>query len=247
MLNLLKNEFYKLKKSKMFYFCLFCIIMQAVVVYCIPDKTLLKSGKEMLRYITNVQNGLGTNMVIGVFAAECIVTEFTSGYIKNLIAYGHKRITIFMSKVIVYYTSSIIMGLALPIGMMIINTAINGYGEIFDLKAFVHLIGMILIVVVIQVGICSLNVFVAFISRSVNITVIAAIVFDFINRLINIMVVQKSSCEWAINHYVYSQPTIVFSYNVRTRDFIQAIIVSLVTITITTVVSIYSFNKADIK
>lgn len=247
MLNLLKNELYKLKKSKVFYSFLFCIAAQAVVVYAIPDKPLLLSGKEMFEYITNVQNGLATNILVGIFVAECIVTEFTSGYIKNLITYGHKRTTIFVSKAIVYYVSIIIMGLILPIGMMIINTVMNGYGEELNFKSITYLLGMIFLMAIIQVGIGSLNLLVAFLSRNLNITMVAAIGFDFLNRSINIMFVQKSYFLWAINNYVYSQPAIITADNVVTRDFIQAIAVSVVTIIITTTIAIYSFNKADIK
>jgi len=247
MLNLLKIELYKLKKSKLFYFFFILTIMQAFVVYGFSNSARIKNGKEILEYILSMQAGLGTNIIIGIYASEIIVTEFTSGYIKNLISYGHKRTSIFISKSLAYYLSAVIMNLTVPICMMVLNTLINGFGEAFSFHSLAYLIRVFFLAIIIQIGIASCCTMAAFASRNLNITIAIAFVLDFVSRFINIMVVQKSMLYWAYNNFIPCLPGVVFDGKAGTTEFIHAIIVSLITIFITNTVGSYVFSKADIR
>lgn len=247
MFNLCKAEFYKLKRTKIFYFFILLIIMQAIVVCAFSEKLKLMSGKETIVYMLFIQSTLALNIITGVFAADYIVTEFTSGYIKNLISFGHKRINIFISKATVYYIGIIIIEFIVPLGMTVINIIINGYGEAFTFDSLLFLIKLILTMIIIQIAVGSIFVLAAFVFRSVNITIVIVIALDLINRILNIMVIDKPSLEWIFNKLILSQPNIILYGKAGNGEFLQACIVSLITIFITTIVGIYMFKKIDIK
>ncbi len=254
MFNLFKIEFYKLKKSKMFYFFIFLTIMQAIAIYVFSLNGLSKnlklmSGKETLVYMLFIQGQLALNIITGVFAADYIVTEFTSGYIKNLISYGHKRISVFISKTMIYYIGIIIISFIVPVAMTVINIVTNGYGEVFTFNSLIFLIRLFLVMMIIQVAIGSIAVLAAFASRNVNITISIVIALDFINRISNIMFIHKPSTvvKWIFNNIVLAQFSIVLQDKAGAPEFLHAVIVSLITILVTTSAGIYIFKKSDIK
>ncbi|AWI05377.1 ABC transporter permease [Clostridium drakei] len=247
MSNLLKVEFYKLKTSKIFYLTMFLNLLQGIAVYAFSENFKLMSGKQAFTFILSIQSSLALDILIGIFASDYIVTEFSSGYIKNLISYGHKRIDIFVSKSIVYYIGIIVITFIPALVLSSINTKVNGYGEIFNLYSIIFLIKLFLIIMIIYIAIGSIFVLTAFISRNANITIIVIVFLDFANRILDIIAVQKKSLEWIFYKSIFAQPGIVLSDKATTSEILQAVLISVVIIVVTTVVGIYVFNKSDIK
>ncbi|WPC39382.1 ABC transporter permease [Clostridium sp. JS66] len=247
MSNLLKVEFYKLKTSKMFYLTMFLNLLQGIVVYAFSENFKLMSGKQAFTFIISVQSSLALDILIGIFASDYIVTEFTSGYIKNLISYGHKRINIFVSKSIVYYIGIIVITFIPALILSFINTKVNGYGEIFNFYSMAFLMKLFFMILIIYTAIGSISVLIAFISRNANITIIIIVFLDFINRIFDVISVQKPSLEWIFYKSIFAQPGIVLSDKATTAQILQAMLISVLIIVVTTVVGIYVFNKSDIK
>lgn len=247
MFNLLKVEFYKLKTSKMFYLTIVLNLLQAIAIYAFSENFKLMNGKKTLIYLFSMQNSLALTILIGAFAADYIVTEFTSGYIKNLISYGHKRISIFISKSIVYYTGVITISFIAPLVMAIINIVRNGYGEAFTFSSLIFAIKALLLMSLIYIAIASISVLVSFTCKNFNITISVIVVLDFINRIFDMLSVKNPSLEWSYNKIIFSQPGIVLSDKVTTPEILQAIIISLITIFLTTLVGSYVFEKANIR
>lgn len=247
MLNLIKAELYKLKNSKMFYFIIILNLLQAILIYSFLEKFKLMNGKESLLYMLNMQSALTLGILIAVFASDYIVSEFTSGYIKNLISYGHKRTSIFISKSIVYYIGIGIISFIAPLLVACINTKRNGYGEVFNFNSLVSSVNSLLFLLLIYIAIGSISVLVAFMTRNFNITIMIIVGLDFINRIFNIIIIQKPSLEWIYNKTIFSQIAIVLSDKVTAPENLHAVIISFITIFITTAIGIYAFKKADIK
>lgn len=247
MSNLFKIEFYKLKKSKMFYFFGFLVLLQVLVIYLFVPSIKLKSGKETLSYMLFIQNHLSLNIIMGIFAADFIVTEFSSGYIKNLIAYGHKRVNIFISKIIVYFIGIIIISFIGTILATVINTVKSGYGETFNLKSIIFIINMSFIVMLIQLAVGSVSVLVAFASRNLNVAIGIVVAIDFINRIGNAMAMDNPTMKLIFEHSIFSQSAIVCDNNAGALDFFRAIILSCVTIFVSLILANYIFKRVEIK
>src|SRR5690242_16663870 len=112
--NLLKAEFYKLRNSKIFQFSLLVMVIQAVSIHFLYNGLREKSGKGIFLFAFSSQDFLLLIMTMGCFI-YFIASEFSIGCIRNLIAYGHKRRNILISKSISYYVGVVIIGCVFPI------------------------------------------------------------------------------------------------------------------------------------
>ncbi|NMM63452.1 ABC transporter permease subunit [Clostridium sp. P21] len=247
MFNLIKVELNKLKTSKTLYLCVFLNLLQSILVYTFSDKLQLMGGKESLFYLLGIQGALALNILIGIFVSDHIVIEFTSGYIKNFISYGHKRINIFVSKIIACYVGTMIITFMPPLIISGINSKINGYGEVFCFNSLIFLLKTILIMIIIYISIASVFVLIAFVCKNINISIIIVVGLDFMNRIFEIMSVQKPSLRWIAGKFIFGQSTIMLSDKVTRGEILQAVIMGIVTIIITTLVGIYVFKNSDIK
>ncbi|GCD08796.1 ABC transporter permease [Clostridium tagluense] len=246
MLNLIKVEFYKLKTSKLFYFIIFVNLLQAVVIYIFSDNLRVMNGKKSLAFIFNMQSSLALIILIGIFASDYIVTEFTSGCIKNTISYGHKRISIFTAKSIAYYVGIVIISFIPPLLMTGINTVINGYGESITVNSLLFVVGLFLLMLLIYAAIGSINVLIAFTSRNLIVTMALIVSLDFINRIFMILAIQKPALMSICKKSIFVQPSIVASNSLTSWSALQAAIISIITICIATTIGGYAFKKADI-
>lgn len=247
MSNLLKIEFYKLRKSKLFYFFIFLSLLQAFAIYFLSQKLKVEGGKEALMYMLFMQSSLASNIIGGVFAADYIATEFTSGYIKNLISYGHKRSHIFLSKSISYYVSILAFNFIPPLVVFLIATIKRGYGEVFTFGAFLSLLGMLLFTAIAQGAIASTNILIAFITKNMNLTIGIVIGMDFAYRIISFMSVRNSSIKWIYEKFAVSQPYVIAAKQSGINEVLQILAISLLTIALCIVISNHIFNKSDIK
>ena len=247
MFNLFKIEFYKLKKLKTFYIFIVLSLLQIIPIYYFGGSLKGLNGKETLAYMLFIQSNLGTNILMGAFVGYFIVNEFTSGYIKNLIANGHKRCNIFLSKSIVCYLGSTVIALLPAIVMMLINIHKLGCGERFTINSAMHLVRILMLATITYLGVVSITILLSFLIRRNTAISIIILALDFINRILNIMIVKIPSLEWVLSKTTYMQPVASLSKEATSKYMIQGIIVSSLTIILTTIIGIYSFEKSEIK
>lgn len=245
MLNLVKVEFYKLKTSMLFYLVVVFNLLQVPLIYIFSGLKVM-NGKKSLVYIFYIQSSLALTILIGIVASNYIVTEFTSGCIKNLISYGHKRINIFTAKSITYYVGVVIISSIPPLLMIGINTIINGYGEAFTISSLLFVVGFFLLMLLIYIAIASICVLIAFTSRNVNVTIFLIVAMDIINRICMIIAIRNSRFMSIYNKTILAQPSIIASESVTSVQALQAVIISIITIFIATTIGGYVFKKTDI-
>jgi ABC-2 type transport system permease protein len=246
MFNLLEIEFYKLKKSKAFYILILLSVAQSLVVWIFNDKLIHHSGKETLSYMLYIQSSLGGNLFVGILSADFIGNEFTSGYIKNLICYGHRRRDVLIAKSIVYFLGSIIINFTCPVIFTLINTMKNGYYSNFTFWEFINLLAIILTSIVIQIAICSISLLVIFLSKSPNINIGILIGVDFIFRAMSIVSIHVLSFRNIYDNFILSQFGIISQDNVTISQYLHAFAIGVITIAIFFSITNYFFEKSDI-
>lgn len=247
MFNLLEMEFYKLKRSKSFYFLMFLSLLQAIVV-CFFSETLKQyNGKETLTYMFFIQSGLASTLFIGVFSADFIGIEFTSGYIKNLIAYGHKRRSILLSKAIVYFIGCIFINFISPLVVTIINTVRNSYDTGFNTLDFINLVSLVLTMIILQIAIASISLLVIFVSKSPIINIGVIIALDFVFRVMNIIYIHYLDVRVIFDNFLLSQAELIAREGAGGMEYLRAFIIGLVTICLCIPLTNYLFKKSDIK
>ena len=245
MLNLLKVEFYKLKTSKTFKLILVLMVVQSILCPILFSKEM--TGKQVLIQVFAAQEFLSLYILIGAFAACYIGDEFNSGCIKNLIAYGHKRRNIIIAKSISYYFGIAIISLTSPILITTINTIMNGYGEVFTLNSLAFILKVSFLMVLIYIGIGSIAVIISFICRNGIITVVAFILIDTVNRLCRGLVFQKYLSGDIYTRTIFGQSLFLDTHYVEFSQGFKIIGISIITIVVSTLLSEYFFNKAEIK
>ena len=245
MLNLLKVEFYKLKTSKVFKLILVLMVLQSILCPILYSKEM--TGKQVLLQVFAAQEFIALLMLIGAFAACYIGDEFKSGCIKNLVAYGHKRRDIVIAKSISYSIGIAIISLTSPILITTINTIINGYGEVFTLNSLAFIFKVSFLMVLIYIGIGSIAVLISFICRNGIITMVAFILIDTVDRACKGLVFQKYLSGDIYTKTIFGQSLFLDTHYVEFSQGFKIIGISITTIVVSTLLSVYFFNKAEIK
>lgn len=243
MLNLLKMEFYKLRRSVLFYGIIILTAMENPVIFALSNVYKKDTGKQVLISQFAQQQYLMFLVFIGILA-YLIVNEFDSGYIKNLISCGHKRVDIVISKSIMYYTAVIAAGIVFPLTGCIMYTAVNGYGESFSAASLLYILKFIFLILLIYIAMASIEVFVAFVTRSGAFTLAICLSLDAVSRTLSALAMRSKAVDAVYSKTIYAQCMTIASDN---KSEIQTVIICLITIAVSTLLSIYFFKKADIK
>ncbi|GKU25025.1 ABC transporter permease [Clostridium folliculivorans] len=247
MFNLLEMEFYKLKRSKSLYFLILISLLQAIVVYFFSERLKQYNGKDTLTYMFFIQSTLASTLFIGIFSADFIGIEFTSGYIKNLIAYGHKRRDIIISKAIVYFIGCIFINFISPVVVTIINTFRNGYAAGFNALNFINLISLVFTMIILQMATASISLLVIFVSKSPIINIGVIISLDFVFRVMNIIYIRYLATGVIYDNFLLSQAELITRDGAGGMEYLRALIIGLVTICLCISLTNYMFKKLNIK
>lgn len=245
MFNLLKVEFYKLRHSKTLLGILLFCFLESILCPLLFSKMLI--GKVVFTRVLGAQLFLGWFVLIAIFLSIYIGDEFSSGYIKNLINYGHKRYEIVIAKFIGTCIGIIIISLITPILITIINTFINSYGEAFKISSFIFLLRVTILMIFIYIGIASIGIFMLFVSRNVIFSEVAFMLIDPLNRVITFFAMRNPAINKIYANTIFGQVNITISHNITLFQGLKVIIISIITIVVSIGLSIYFFNEADIK
>ncbi|AAK78838.1 ABC-2 type transport system permease protein [Clostridium acetobutylicum] len=245
MFNLLKVEFYKLKRSKVFYLFIVLMIMQSMFVL-IPIKEnylLNKTGQDMFLQSFPLQEFIFNTLIIGAFG-YFIGKEFHSGYIKNLIVSGHKRINIVLSKAIVFCIGVAIISFIFPICTFVINSIRNGYGEKYSVE-YMFEVSVIMLFVYLAIG--SIVTMISFITKNIAITIALFYLIDIINRFGTAMSLRNSTVKYFYYKTVFAIPSICILDKITVFTAGKMLFICLMTTAICTALSIEALKKADMK
>ncbi|HZG79772.1 MAG TPA: ABC transporter permease [Brevibacillus sp.] len=134
MYNLIKSEWYKLRKDRSFR--VLVMIMAAVSIFWpvywhfdnLMDGDPPFTGIEsFLRAIEG--NTLILKVILPILAGFFISNEYAIGVMKNLASSGQSRIVIFTAKLLVYAWGAILLSLLFPFFNLVISTILFGLGE----------------------------------------------------------------------------------------------------------------------
>lgn len=130
---LIKSEFSRLFKSKLFYFCIFFMAGLGIFLDIVRYT-------EILEYREVLENMLGENMkeynspdgflflggIYGIFAVSAFIgifvgTDYSDGTIRNKLIVGHSRTEIYFSNLIVCSSASLMIHLAYILSTLILG------------------------------------------------------------------------------------------------------------------------------
>ena len=172
---LIRAEFYRLFKSKLFYalsgvFAVFATLMRLYVYF---------AGKASGASVTTDVGIFGYVIIIGVataiFCSLFIGTEHNDGTIRNKLVVGHTRFNVYISKLIVCFTAGVIFEAIYLIFSIGIGIPLSGLLKT-DAKT---LISIMLIVLVLTLAFTSIFVMIAMIMHSKSSIAVISLIISF--------------------------------------------------------------------
>jgi ABC-2 type transport system permease protein len=170
MINLLKLEIYKLKRNKAFW------LISAIDIF-VGLIYVMKNGSLVgIKAFQSSMYDIATLMVLGaIFAGLFIGTDFTDRNINQGIVAGYSRIKILFSKVIILFLATEIIMILYPITSVIVNSALNGWGETFNMDTAIYILRTIFLRLIVDSSCISLWVLLAFLFKDILKTVSVSI------------------------------------------------------------------------
>ena len=246
MLNLLKVEFYKLRTSKIFWLMILAGIGQALIGPFISSYFSTKTGEDMLFFSFGIQQFMFLIPIIGLFA-YFVVCEFSTGSVKSVLAYGHKRLHIIIAKSAAFYVGVVAISFVFPIISIIVSSILNGYGSEFNLEAIMVIFRVSFLMILIYTALASLAVLFSFLFRNVVLAIGLYISLDTAARVGEIISMRNKSFEAVYSKSIFYQSNIATIKNLAFSQAMQVVVVSLITIIVSTIIAIVAFKRADIK
>lgn len=171
--NLIKLEFYKLKKQKIYKMLLLAvIIISALSAYsemsALSANGILSSGK--VSYI-NAFRDISMLFVSAMFAGFFIGSDFSNKTIQSQLSQGRSRWEVVVSKALVFFSGTSMIMLLYPITVSFIHTFKFGWGEPFTMISVVYILRVALLGAILNIGTTSIFVLFAFLCRDIPKTI----------------------------------------------------------------------------
>jgi ABC-2 type transport system permease protein len=193
--------------------------------------------------------GVGTiEILLAVLIGAMVAGEYSSGTIKNILAYGKKREHYYISKLIAVSFGFAIM-LTIMVGIAtILSVAMFGWGQDFNFSETAHVLKIFGVAVIIGMAIISLLMLLATLVKSNGTTIGIGIVA--LTVLPTVLSFLYGKFDWFDKIY---ESTVGYNWALATSikaangDIVKATAVGLITLVIATMSGIMVFMKQDIK
>lgn len=247
MSNLIKGEFYKLRKDKYFIIIIFLTLVAiwfTMIQYDDNIQVLDKFDPELMTGMYSIKFSfrciLFTSFLYAIFAAQYIVKDLNETISKSFI-YGYERSKVIVSKLIVFMICCLFIEL-------IYTTVLVWYGRAYwfdySIETILYLIRIIVIGVMYNVATTSIVVMIAIMTKSRVLTVVSPIFFLLLGSIFSLP-------PSILNIVLYICPFIIGEAAVArfasTSEVIGGIVSSVLTIVITIGSSLLYVKSEDIK
>ncbi|AUN16367.1 hypothetical protein B2H91_11695 [Clostridium botulinum] len=254
MSNLIRGEFYKLRKSKYFIgIILLTLWFGFYLINCFDAdvEDLIKTHSETVNGIYSIKYAfetiVGSSFIFSLFAGEFIAKDLKHNMSKSFI-YGYKRSKVILSKLIVFIISFLFLVLIYTTILCIYASINYGFCETLNYSTILYLIRVVAIGIMYSVAIISIVTMIAIITKNNLCTIVSPILF-ILSFIVSSFAVKLNSHISAIVAYVC--PVIIGGAATARfapkSDIIIAIISSIVTFIITIGGSLSYVKHEDIK
>ena len=186
MSNLIRGEFYKLRKSKYFVGMMF---LSVIVGFFLTD--MWSRDREMnvmfADYPFDVLHSIGyafnfivlSSFLFALLAGEFIAKDFNTHKLSNIFSYGYSRSKIILSKFIVFIVCSLFLEIIYLTIFVIYVSSRHGFCEVLNLSVILQFIRMVVVGILFNLATISLLALISVLTKSSYITFIAPIFILF--------------------------------------------------------------------
>lgn len=266
MLNALKMDFYRFRKTKSLYIILgVAVVMCAFTIwsmYLMSSPAITESGiplpdgfdelvpKTVDGYVDSFFQGNFIVLFVVIFAVIFCNTEHRGGFIKNIASVTSNRIGLVLSRTVVILAADILIHAVTTACVFIACFGILGVNEIVNPSGIAC---TILISIVMNLALGGLAMMLFMLCRKIILPLISGIVYVLMGSTVYSLVDMIFTKLIGLSEFQIEKYTTLGNmlYFVNTKasatDYIRAIIVSLVVLAVSVVISWQSLNRKDIK
>lgn len=264
--NLLRVEFYKLIRSKVFWtlvgviiFGLFLLMLISWMAYnellvsndsfeVTVDDTEDINGFTMLTESIKAPSVFMIILLVTVLGAFLISTEYSTGVIKNIVSIGYNRSQIYLAKLIILSLGSIILSLIIPVISSIYAMLFFEIGELPDLETVVSSIKYILLTCLFVISITSIVVLFAMTLSGRGMTLVVSFVFYLlVNNGLGFLANQFKIFADIQTYSIYYRFSSFSVTEMSLSNIIELTAISLATTLLFTIIGMVIFKRKDIQ
>lgn len=255
MYNIIKCEFFKLRKSRSFY-VIFLVMaaMSLLMFYMIASReqeivnrgTVVNSGVNIF---LNALSDFSLYATLGaIFAGMFICGDFENRTLQNGISAGGGRLTILAGKAIVYFIAVSMLSLPYPLINLICSTIRFGFGLELSIEIILKLLGILTAFLFSNCALVSICVSFAFVIQKVGGVIGAGIaVIIFGGNIIISIAAMRPELAFIFDYSPYGLSFSSISLDNGTADFIKVIFISLIYMAVVLAATYGVFKKAELK
>ncbi|MCB5239779.1 ABC transporter permease [Niallia circulans] len=249
--NLLKFEFFKLRKDRSFWTLVYGLIASAAfypMLIFFNDGTFsseLVSVKELYTYTALGGNNYIVRLVPCILAGFFISSEYSIGTMKSMTASGNSRFRIFSSKLLVFSMGAAIISLIFPIVITGITAIFSGFNDMPELSYFVRTIGLTILYASAFAAIMALAAIIFTDSgKTIGFLILFFILFDSILYALS----QKFSLfETIFDYSVFKLFLDISKPNIGNGEFLKLLLVPVMTFIVIGIIGSFVFQRKEIK
>lgn len=253
MLNLIRCEFLKLRKSMAFKVILVIIFvygtMMTITNIIQVTPTTPTNGISAFLFALAEQSSIV--IIMGaVMAGIFICTDFENRTLQNAIACGHSRMTLLISKAIAYFLSMSLIMIPYPIIIGVSISIHNGFGMSLSFEILLKLLLSMISIIFINIVGLSVCVFLAFMIRKSGAVIGSCIgVLALINVVIGVLSRVSNEIQPVLKYFpsITGLGNSVLTQQANYGVFISAIFISLLYMGIILVITGGIFRRAELK
>ncbi len=259
MTNLIRSDFYKLFRTKAFYFCgIIAALLSSLGVVLLNSAINSELGisASLLGYdgVYALITGTGqATLFVTIMISMFVPNEFSFGTIKNIVSKGVSRLNIYLSKVVMSVFISVAYVLFCAIVSFAIGSFMWGTGELTR-EVYLNIFKMLGLFLVAEIAVQSIFVMVGFIIRqtggtvAVNLAIIIAVPVVIIPALnFGVQSLLKVEDFDSSNYWPFTYLSRYLSLDVIQEDITVGLIVCVVCVILSTALGVFSLYKRDVK
>lgn len=263
MLNLLRADFFKLKKDKTLRYALLLtlffallnvlllVVMKNIDMPLPPEVsglpfTFITTTKQAFLNAFSLSNNMG--FVIPIIISAFIGKEFSYGTIRNKVISGKTKKQIYFSSFITSIFISMILFLVYLALTLVMGAILLDYGSTFDLNEVLFLIKNTLLGLVLMIVVSAIVTFITLLSKNMTLSIILVVVITLFGSSILVALGTINQTFSSILSFIYVGQSSILVSGIYNNEFIIKVFISSIgTVALFTIVGSYVFTKMDLK
>ncbi|WP_407272725.1 ABC transporter permease [Radiobacillus sp. PE A8.2] len=247
--NLLKTEWYKLKKDRSFRFLTWMLIAISVLFPLIEFDNGASGLPAVKDYYQESILGPHANIVKlipSILAGFFITSEYSMGTMKSIVSSGKSRLRIYSAKLIVFSIGAVIISMILPIMMTGVSAIYFGFDNLPEMTYYFQTTGLIILYVAAFASI--MTIFSILFTDSGKTIGFLLMFFIFVDWPLQMLAAKVPFFEPILNHSVFKLIYDISIVNsLDSNDIVLLVVIPILTFLLFWIIGVIIFQRKEIK